>query len=203
MWRTSIRKSIIIFVLAIAFIGVVASPIYLYADKPNAFDAIWKLTLWSVGFGAVALTLFEVMTRQAGEGVAYRNTYWSHILILQLSKKEACSLCWDAIKALNLEYKLEPSAVGSSDISVQIKRKREVYKERILIDLSETPESNTRIDIFCLPIVLMLFSKVSASSLKMYSEVYKLYVDAISQYIESRVDPAKVLQSSRGERLPL
>ena len=37
----------------------------------------------------------------------------------------------------------------------------------------------------------------------MYSEVYKLYVDAISQYIESRVDPAKVLQSSRGERLPL
>lgn len=202
MWHTSIRKSLVIFVVATAIVGLVLTPAYLYPDGSNEFDAFWKLALWSIGAGIAAVFLFEMATKHAGEGVAYRNTYWSRILILQIPKSEALELSWQSIKALNLEYRTESPAPGSPEIALQIKRKWDTFQERILIDLSEVPGPATRIDIYCLPIVVKWLPNLQASSLKTQSEKYKKYVEAISRYIEAQVDSEKVLQSSHGERLP-
>lgn len=201
-WRTSARKSLVIFVLAGAFMGTVLSPAYFIEPKTPPLDKFWVLILVGAAFGAFVLIMFEAFTRQAGEGVAYWNTYWSHILILQISKKEALDLCWESINALQRKYKLEPANPGSPDIAVQVKRGWEGYSERILIDLSKTHDSQTRLNIFCLPNIGDKYSNATASTQRSYSEIYKIYVDAIAQFIESRVDPDKVLQSSRGERVP-
>ena len=141
-------------------------------------------------FGVSMSGAFAIIGRLSGEGVAYGKTIWSQIMELQIDSERAEDLCRHSLETVNKKYKFEPSTMSPSQIIARTGMTWRSWGEVISFQVWKLPDSSVKIEISSKPKLRMTKLDWGAN---------RKNIEAICRFIESAVDPEKIIRSERIE----